>query len=118
MDREIHVYSNSDVEKIVAGIPSGHYHTRFAIFLKDQVIILQEATVAALVRAYAYTSIHPTRRGIILVQKLLGSNEKKHGFAKYQLIEISGSGDKAVKIIDELLGVSRAETSQPNREDN
>lgn len=116
MNREIHVYGNMDVEKIVAGIPSGHYHTRFAIFLRDQVIILQEAAVAALVRAYAYTSIHPTRRGIILTQKQLGSNEKKHGFAKHQLIEIPGSEDEAVRIIDELLGLDGVETGRPSQD--
>ncbi len=102
-ERPLRIYGNSDVEKIVAAIPTDHFHTRFAIYLKDQVIVLQEATVAALVRAYAYTSIHPTRRGIILRQRVLGNNEKKHGFARVQLLE-EGGEEEAVRIIDEIMG--------------
>ncbi|MEM1834304.1 MAG: hypothetical protein QXO80_03705 [Thermosphaera sp.] len=85
MEKPIKIYRNEDVEKVIACIPSGHVHTRFVIGLKDQVIILQEAVVAALLRAYASTAIHPTRKSIILVSKTLP--DVKKGFAKSQLIE-------------------------------
>jgi len=61
----VKIYKNEDVVEIIAAIPRGHYHTRFLIRFKDQEIILQEATVAALVRAYAMVAAHPTRRGVI-----------------------------------------------------
>ncbi len=97
------VYRNSDVERIVAAVPSGHYHTRLAIYLNDQVIVLQEATIAAIVRAYAYTTIHPTRRGIILKHRRLGKEFKKPGFASDQLLEVPDSDREAVEIIDKLV---------------
>ncbi len=103
MERIVKIYHNEDVEKIVAGIPDKHYHVRFAIYFKDQVIVLQEAIVAALVRAYAYTAIHPLRRGVILEGKNLSKDEKKHGFAYYQLIEKPRSEDEAVETITRLL---------------
>ncbi len=104
MERPVKVYRNSDVERIVAAIPSGHYHTRFAIYLNDQVIVLQEATIAALVRAYAYTSIHPTRRGVILERRRLSRESKKQGFASDQLLEVPNSEMEAVEIIDKIMG--------------
>ncbi len=89
MEKPIKIYRNEDVKKIVACIPPGHFHTRFIIELNDQIIVLQEATVAGLVRAFALTSLHPTRRSIVLVSQ--APEDLKQGFAKYQLIE---SGEK------------------------
>ncbi|ABN69577.1 hypothetical protein Smar_0468 [Staphylothermus marinus F1] len=98
------IYKNEDVEEIIAAIPENHYHVRFLIKFRDQTILLQEATVAALVRAYAYTALHPFRKGIILRRKTLSKEEKKPGYATHQLIEITGSEDKAVKIITDIIG--------------
>ncbi len=74
---DLKVYRNEDVLEIIATIPRGHYHTRFLIRFKDQEILLQEATVAALVRAYVLVSLHPLRRGLILRNKLMEKYEKK-----------------------------------------
>ncbi len=101
VDRPVRIYRNMDVEKIVAAIPGGHLHTRLAIFLPDQVIVLQEASVAAIVRAYAATAIHPTRRGIVLVNKRLGKNQRKPGFAEHQLVE-DGGEEEAVETMERL----------------
>ncbi len=98
------VYRNEDVLEIIAAIPRGHYHTRFLIRFKDQEILLQEATVAALVRAYALVSLHPLRRGLILRNKLMEKHEKKIGFAYNQLIEIPGSEEEAIDIISSIVG--------------
>lgn len=85
MEKPVRIYRNEDVKKIVACIPQGHLHTRFIIELSDQVIVLQEATVAGIVRAFALTSLHPTRRYIVLTSQ--SPENAKKGFAKHQLIE-------------------------------
>ncbi|ADI31470.1 hypothetical protein [Staphylothermus hellenicus] len=101
---DLRVYRNEDVEEIIAAIPVNHYHVRFLIKFRDQTILLQEATVAALLRAYAYTALHPFRKGIILRRKALGKKEKKPGYATHQLIEVADSEDEAVKIITDIIG--------------
>ncbi len=83
------VYRNRDVLRIVGLIPEGHSHIRLVLELNDQTIVLQEATVAAIVRAYVTISTHPTRRAVELLNIKLGSGSKKVGYSEYQLIESS-----------------------------
>ncbi|WP_276813833.1 hypothetical protein, partial [Desulfurococcus amylolyticus] len=64
-----------------------HRHVRLILKLSDQIIILQEATVAAIVRAYLNIALHPTRKYIRLVKRCL--SDLKQGFAKTQLMEES-----------------------------
>ena len=64
MSHGIKIYRNEDVEEIVACIPEEHRHVRLILKLSDQTIILQEATVAAIVRAYLNIALHPTRKYI------------------------------------------------------
>ncbi|MGC8953589.1 MAG: hypothetical protein ACP5N5_02590 [Desulfurococcus sp.] len=87
MGHGIKIYRNEDVEEIVACIPEGHRHVRLILKLNDQIIILQEATVAAIVRAYLNIALHPTRKYIRLVKRCL--SDLKQGFAKTQLMEES-----------------------------
>ncbi|WP_042667597.1 hypothetical protein [Desulfurococcus amylolyticus] len=87
MGHGIKIYRNEDVEEIVACIPEGHRHVRLILKLSDQIIILQEATVAAIVRAYLNIALHPTRKYIRLVKRCL--SDLKQGFAKTQLMEES-----------------------------
>ena len=84
-DNKLVVFRNSDVKKIVAFIPRGHKHIRLYIEFDEMKIILQEATVAAIVRAYVNIKNHPTRRAYELVSQRL--MERKEGYAEYQLIE-------------------------------
>ncbi len=102
----VKIYRNEDVEEIVMAIPRGHYHVRGMLKLRDQVIVLQEATLAAIARAYLSIILHPTRRGVILKRKHLSRNGRKPGYAEYQLIEVPNSEEEAVKIIDEVLSDS------------
>jgi len=102
-ENNVKIYKNEDVIEIVAAIPRGHYHTRFLIRFKDQEILLQEATVAALMRAYAIVAAHPTRKGIVLQKKVLDKKEKKLGFAYVQLLEKPGSEKEAVDIISSII---------------
>ena len=92
------VYSNEEVRRIIAFIPPGHHHVRLILELADKTIILQEATVAAIVRAYASTALHPTRRAVELVHHVLSPRDKKHGFASHQLIE---SGRREEEVLEE-----------------
>ncbi|RLG83385.1 MAG: hypothetical protein DRO40_04770 [Thermoprotei archaeon] len=102
----IRVYPNNRVKEIIAAIPKGHTHLRLALILDDQVVVLHEATVAAIVRAYTNIVLHPSRKGIRLLGKYMDLNERKHGYAKYQLIEDTEySEDDAVKAIMNFLGM-------------
>ncbi len=94
----VRLYPNECVKRIVAFIPPGHHHARFIIEIGNDKIVLHEATVAGIVRAYAMVALHPTRRAIELEVKRLSAREKKHGFAQWQLVETSR--DEAV-IIEE-----------------
>jgi len=102
----IKVYPNDRVKEILAAIPRGHTHLRLALIFDDQVIILHEATVAAIVRTYINIVLHPSKRGIRLRGRCMSSDERKHGYARYQLIEDTEySEDDAVKTIMDLLGM-------------
>ncbi|MEM1848209.1 MAG: hypothetical protein QXH70_03710 [Thermofilaceae archaeon] len=79
------VYRNEEVKRVIAFIPRGHTHTRLILELNDQTLILQEATVAAIVRAYVSVAAHPTRRAVELVQARLA--ERKPKYAEHQLVE-------------------------------
>lgn len=96
------LYPNECVKRIVAFIPPGHNHVRFIIELGDEKIILHEAAVAGIVRAYAMVALHPTRRAVELRAKLLSAGEKKHGFARWQLVE---SGRDEAVIVEEATRV-------------
>ncbi|MEM1644531.1 MAG: hypothetical protein QXL96_01460 [Ignisphaera sp.] len=110
--REIKVYRNSDIIKIVAFIPSCHRHIRLVLITKDQAIVLHEATVAAIVRAYVDITTHPMRRAIEYNQVKLEKDLKKSGYADHQLIE----SDRAeIEIINEwsrILGFKKCTHEQ------
>ena len=96
---KIKVYRNEDVSKVIAFIPRGHRHIRLLVEFKDEVIVLQEATVAGIVRAYLSVLLHPQRKAIELVQRKLSKSERKQGYAEYQLVEVDKRDEE---ILDEL----------------
>ncbi len=107
MGREPLLYPNECVSRIIAAIPPGHYHLRLVLEFRDGTrIVLHEATVAALVRAYIDIVTHPSRRGVILESRRLGRSERKHGYAEWQLVE-SGDEDEAIREIVEVLSRAR-----------
>lgn len=97
LPKRLVVYRNCDVERLLVAIPKGHKHLRLIIEFKDQVIVLQEATVAAIVRAYVDTVTHPKRRCVELVMKEFKPSEIKNGYAFCQLIEGSSSEEEILK---------------------
>lgn len=77
---------NEDVREVVAEIPEGHRHLRTTVFLQDgSEMTFQEATVAALVRAYTAVTTHPTKRRVML--KGIKVPLRKDGYAEWQLVE-------------------------------
>jgi hypothetical protein len=80
------VIRNEDIEELTAEIPEGHLHLRTAIRLRDgSELVFQEATAAAIVRAYVTVKTHPTIVKVTLIGKRIG--ERKDGYADWQLME-------------------------------
>ena len=77
---------NEDIKELTAEIPEGHKHLRTTIVLQDGTeFVLQEATIANLVRAYITVKTHPVKRKVTLKSKSLA--ERKDGYAEWQLVE-------------------------------
>ncbi|WP_281558082.1 hypothetical protein [Thalassomonas sp. RHCl1] len=89
------ILANTDIAEIVLGAPRGHLHLRATIKLHSgEELILQEATVANLVRAYVAIKTHPQKKGCRLVGRELSEGAKKKEFASWQLLEKeSGAGN-------------------------
>jgi hypothetical protein len=87
------VIKNEDIDELIIEVPEGHRHLRTILRLKDgREIILQEATVANLVRAYTTVKTHPTIERV--VQKSVRLSERKPGFAEWQLVESISEEDR------------------------
>ena len=85
-DESVLVLRNSDVTELLSEIPNGHHHLRTTLTISDgRSITLQEATVAAIVRAYTRVKTDPLRRQVRMKGRLLA--ERKYGYAEWQLIE-------------------------------
>jgi nucleotide-binding universal stress UspA family protein len=106
---EVKLYPNECVERIIAFIPRGHIHLRLAIsFCDGRTIVLHEATVAGIVRAYASVALHPTRRAIELRGEKLAKRVRKLGYAEWQLLETGRGEDEVLEEGEELLGQARS----------
>jgi len=82
------VIRNSDVLSLELCVPEGHQHLRATLELEGGTrIVLQEATVANLVRAYVTLITSPTRRSLRLRGQAVAPRDLKEGFAPWQLIE-------------------------------
>jgi hypothetical protein len=80
------VFRNEDIAEIVTEVPEGHLHLRTTMRMADgSSIIFQEATVAAIVRAYIAVKTDPLRRRIVLKGREVP--DRKDGFAEWQLLE-------------------------------
>jgi hypothetical protein len=77
---------NEDVARVVAEIPQGHHHLLTTVTLADgSSITFQEATLAALVRAYVAVKTHPLRTRVVLTGKRI--ENRKAEYAEWQLVE-------------------------------
>jgi hypothetical protein len=83
---EPRVIRNRDVAEVVVEAPAGHEHLRASLRLVDGTEwVLQEATLANLVRAYVSLKTHPTLGRVRLVGRAVG--DRKPGYAEWQLLE-------------------------------
>jgi hypothetical protein len=83
---------NCDVVSISAEIPPGHRHLRTTVLLADGTeLVLQEATVAAMVRSYTAVKTHPTTTAVKLTGRHL--DDRKDGYAEWQLLEEESSDE-------------------------
>jgi hypothetical protein len=79
---------NEDVREVLSEIPEGHIHIRTTVTLQDGAsMTFQEATIANLVRAYINVKTHPAKTRSVLKSTFL--QDRKDGFAEWQLIECS-----------------------------
>ncbi len=78
--------SNEMIREVILEVPAGHRHLRTSLLLHDGTqVILQEATIANIVRAYITMKTHPQRTAVRL--KGITLQNRKAGFADYQLLE-------------------------------
>ncbi len=77
---------NREVLRVLVGVPDGHQHLRARIeTAAGDVITLQEATIAALARAYLQITTHPTLQAVELRAEAVDT--RKDGFAEFQLLD-------------------------------
>jgi hypothetical protein len=80
------ILRNEDVTRVVAEIPQGHRHLRTTLMLADgSSITFQEATIAAVVRAYVAVKTDPLRDRVVLAGRRVAGG--KPGYAEWQLLE-------------------------------
>jgi hypothetical protein len=93
---------NEDISQVVLAAPEGHRHLRLAVSTKGgDTVVLSEAAVAAIVRAYTAIKTHPVRRAVKLASTPLA--ERKKGYAEHQLLEVDAPDETVVKEITALL---------------
>lgn len=107
--RTVRVYRNSDILRIAAFIPPCHRHLRLVIVAKDQTIVLHEATVAAIVRAYTDIVLHPTKKAIEYSQVKLDKSVRKPGYAEHQFIEVDRDEQEVVMKWSAMLGFEQCQ---------
>lgn len=88
------VLKNNDILELVVAVPDGHRHLRATLRLRDgSELVLQEATLANLARAFLTVKTHPVCREVRLVGTELGESCRKEGFAPWQLLEADEKRD-------------------------
>jgi|MudIll2142460700_1097286.scaffolds.fasta_scaffold00428_8 hypothetical protein len=86
------IVRNEDVKELVLEVPEGHTHLRTSLVLHDgSEMVLQEATVANLVRAYVTLKTHPCKKSVRLKGKRV--DQRKEGYAEWQLLEAEDKGE-------------------------
>jgi len=106
MGSELRLYRNEDVCRIIAFIPRGHMHVRVLLEFCDGLkIVLQEATVSALVRAFLDVLLHPRRRAVELHKALV--DDRKPGYARHQLVESGRGEEEVLTYVEKLLEESK-----------
>ncbi len=95
------------MKRIIAFIPIGHMHVRVLIEFKDQVIVLQEASIAGILRAYINVHTHPYNKAVELVSKRVPKEARKVGYAEYQLLETSKSEKEILDEVEKIVNMNK-----------
>ncbi|MCS7103824.1 MAG: hypothetical protein NZ992_08115, partial [Candidatus Korarchaeum sp.] len=106
---------NRDVKRVLIGVPNGHVHKRVIIELANGLIVLQEATIESIVRAFLEVEMHPYRRAVMLEGRVI--KVRKEGYSNYQLLEVDISDSDVERTITEMLGMKVSRDSQNLKED-
>jgi len=78
--------TTEEVTEVSVEIPEGHLHLRTTVRLADgSSFTFQEATVAAMARAYLAVKTDPLRTRVVLKGRRVP--ERKRGYAEWQLLE-------------------------------
>ncbi len=86
------IVRTTDVQAVTVEQPAGHVHVRTTLRLSDGTeLVFQEATVAAIVRAFVSLKTHPAKTRVELRGAALA--ERKAGFAEWQLLEATEEAD-------------------------
>jgi hypothetical protein len=108
------IIKNEDIASAILAVPEGHRHLRLLLTTKDgETVVLQEATIAAIARAYTAVKTHPVKRAVKMVS--VKPDGLKDGYAKDQLMEVDAPDDEVAaemtRLIDGLS--SRAQSRGP-----
>lgn len=98
---QVRVVRNQDVRRVLIGIPREHRHIRVILDIGDAMLVLQEATVSNIMRAFLNILLHPQRAAIEL--KCTKLKERKSGYAEYQLIESDRSEKDVLAEISKII---------------
>ncbi len=80
---------NEDIKEVVIEIPEGHKHVRTTMILRDgRTLIFQEATMANISRGFTTIKTHPTVKRVRLIGRWIAGDERKEGYAEWQLVEV------------------------------
>ena len=105
-------FRNSDIKSVTVGIPDGHRHLRTVIETEKGSFVLQEATVAAIVRAYTTVKTHPQTKGVRL--EGAETEDRKKGYAPYQLVETGDSSGAVTALLGGILTEFTGKTGKTN----
>jgi hypothetical protein len=102
MNKTIKTYRNEDIMRIMTGIPGkNHKHLRTIVETEDEFLIFQEATIAAIVRAYIAVKNDPCRESVELRGEF--PVNIKPGYAKWQLLETKKPENELLEEIEEIM---------------
>ena len=88
---------------MLIGVPKGYKYLRVYMKLKDAALILQEATIANILRAYLTIKTHSTIRAQELKMHKLDETRTKQGYALHQLLGTSRNQEETLEELRELL---------------
>jgi hypothetical protein len=104
MENILHL-RNADIARLLIGAPEGHSHIRTIIeTVNGDRILLQEATVAAIVRGYTTVKTSPTVYAVEF--ESIALPERKKGYAEHQLIELGREEERVRAEISALLSAT------------